>query len=184
MRFAVVRVLRFVALASIFLGASAHAEKKVYACKDAGGNAIFSPQPCGPDAKELHVDAGSSAPPQAPADPASQSQESSPAQADDPPYNPIADNAADAACRDEAVHAGVYPTDEQMRLLEMRRTSVINAIAHGDATDKQAADIEAAIEQERSRFAAAKQKADAAYRAALAECSKRKAERARARLDH
>ena len=175
----VTRQLRFAAFASLLVCASAHAEKKIYACKDAAGNAIFSSQPCGPDARELRVDAGSSAPVQGSAEQAPQPQESSPAPASDLPASPtMPDVAAQAACRDEASRAGTYPSEEQLRLLEIQRTSVINAIAHGEANEAQAAEIEAAIEREQARIAAAKRAADTAVRDAMAACTKPRSDRA------
>lgn len=177
---AVVRLLRLVAFGSLLVCASAHAEKKIYACKDAAGNAVFSSQPCGPDAREVHVNAGSTmAPPEQAETPAPQ--ESPPpaaAPASDLPATPVVpDRAQEAACRDAASRAGTQPSEEQLRLLEIQRTSVINAIAHGEANEAQAAEIEASIEHEQARIASARQKADAAVREAMADCLKPKIER-------
>ena len=51
------------AVAALFLSVHAHAERKIYSCKDANGNAVFSADPCGKDAQEVHDDTGSRVPP-------------------------------------------------------------------------------------------------------------------------
>jgi hypothetical protein len=173
----------------MFACASAHAEKKIYACKDAAGNAIFSPTPCGADAKELHVDAG--APPAAVAiDPAAKKVAPTPASTD--AIRDISDSVADSTCRRDAQNAVYYPSDVNLLDLERRKENIIQQASYANnnlagavweqGLRKQIGDMEIAIQQERSRIAEARDRADAVHRQAIADCDTHKTERERARV--
>jgi hypothetical protein len=170
------------------LAASAHAEKKVYSCKDAAGNAIFSPNPCGTDAKELNVDAGRAPAVAAPAVDGKGAPQS-------PPHSDalqdISDSVADSNCRSDAKRAAFYFDDSQIKELERRRHNLevdasyannnLPGAVYESGIRKQIGDIDVSIAQERARITQANTAADATYRATLAECDKRKAEREKAR---
>jgi hypothetical protein len=171
------------------IAVSAHAEKKVYACKDAGGNAIFSPNPCGTDAKELSVDPGRAPAPAA---------RSSGAQTVAPPQpsnalQDISDSVADSTCRSDAKRAARYFDDSQIQELERRKrnletqgTYARNNLAGSvylNGIRNEIGDLDIAIAQERTRITQANAVTESSLTAAYAECDKRKADRAQARAD-
>jgi hypothetical protein len=182
--------LRCAVLFAVLACATAHAEKKIYACKDAAGNAIFSPDPCGKDAKELHVDAG--APPtQVVVDPAAKKASAAAAPAD--ALRDISDSVADSTCRRDAQNALYYPSDGNLLDLERRKGNIIQQAGYANnnlagavweqGLRKQIGDMEIAIQQERSRLAEARDRADAVRRQAIADCDMHKSERERTRAE-
>jgi hypothetical protein len=162
----------------------AHAEKKIYACKDAAGNAIFLPNPCGAGSKELSVDPGlAPAPAAAPAKDATDASPPLP----NAPQN-TSDGVTDSKCRRDAQDAIFYPSDENLRDLRRRKENIVRDAANnnlGAAWEqrlrKQIDDMEIAIQKERTRITEAKDTADEVYRKAIADCDKHKAQRERER---
>ena len=179
--------LRCALLLAMLAYATAHAEKKIYACKDASGNGIFSPTPCGADAKELHYDAGT-LPLPAKADTAAKKAAPVPASSD--ALRNISDGVADSRCRRDAQNAVSYPSEVNLLDLERRKENIIKDASNNNLAGaveeqglrKQMGDMEIAIQQERSRLAEARDRADAVHRQAIADCNTKKTERERARV--
>jgi hypothetical protein len=177
-------VLRAVALSLLFVSTVALAEKRIYACKDLAGNAVFSSQPCGPDARELHVDAGhavSSAPVDGTSPQPSAAGGAPPA--DKPPSDAIqdiSDSVADSNCRNDARRAGQPPSQAHLQELEAQRQALIKNLAGAQPSsdsEGQSRGLDFQIEEERNRLAQQTQKVQQDLRDALAECDRRKAER-------
>jgi len=175
-------LLRAVTLSLLLVSTAALAEKKIYACKDAAGNAVFSSQPCGPDARELHVDAGHAIS-SAPVDGTSpQARSESAAPADTPPSNPIqdiSDSVADSNCRNEARRM-ILPSPGHLEELEAQRQALIKNLAGAQPaseSEAQSRGLDFQIEEERNRISKETQKAQQGSRDALAECDRRKLER-------
>src|SRR5262245_11771127 len=72
---------------------AAHAEKTVYKCSGPNGSTVFSPSPCGKNAKEVDVSKSPSSPTAPPND----------------AIRDISDNVADIRCRDDAQRLYVEP---------------------------------------------------------------------------
>jgi hypothetical protein len=169
------KLFLFVALA--FLASTAHADRKIYSCKDAAGNAIFSPQPCGADSKEVAIDAG-----HAGTDTQPQSSEA---------IQAISDGEADSDCRRMAKRNATYSNDTTIQDLERRKgnlekqasyaTNNLAGATYESGIRQQMGDLDIAISQERTRISAENSKADSDYRAAIAECNRFKAERSQTR---
>jgi hypothetical protein len=165
------KLFLFCALA--LLATAAHADRKIYSCRDAAGNAVFSPQPCGADSKEVAIDAGHAG------------NDTQPQSSD--AINAISDGVADSDCRREAKKNSVYSNDATIQDLERRKKNLADQASYANnnlagatyesGIRQQIGDLDIAISQERTRISAENAKVDSDYRAAVAECDRFKAER-------
>ena len=176
-----------VILVLLTLSPIAKAERKIYSCKDANGNAVFSPEPCGKDAKEVPYDAGQRAAPAGQQGAISAPTPGKPSDA----IQDIADSVADSDCRRRAQQNAVYPTDVQIRELERRKSNIeqqgtyarnnLAGAQYLTGIREQLGQMDVAIAQERTRISAEAGRVDAQYRAELRDCDDKREKREAAR---
>jgi len=157
-----------------------HAEHKVYKCSGPDGAVVFAAQPCGANAAEVHIDAGKGL------------RDSSSGTA----LRDLGDGVEDSRCRQDADNLRSREGSGNIEELERRRDSLRNSLQYANnnmagatwesGVRKEIGDLETAIGQERTRLSLTQAQGEGAYRAAIAECDRKRestAQRRRAEDD-
>jgi hypothetical protein len=167
-------ILILVAMLGLVAASATHAEKKVYKCTNADGSLVFSPNPCGTGAQELHVDAGS-----APSETPVGATNGAPAAA-------VAGTAPDgeaedAKCKNDAQNLIVYPGEGNLQMMQQHQAELVRAYAAyaNEATKIEIGNLDVGITAEQERIANERARVDRAYRAAIEKCDARTRERVR-----
>ena len=144
---------------TLFMPIAAPAAQTVYKCKQ-GDITVFSPQPCGKDAKEVDTSAALRT-----------------GTADNKALEQISASVKDSNCRRDAARYTVGAADDRIvamqrerRALEVELSKANNNLAgatYESGIRTQIAQLQATMSKERSD-------ANSAYRAALAECDKQR----------
>jgi hypothetical protein len=166
------RVGFLIAIASLAFGTgTAVAAGTIFKCRDANGGTIFSPTPCGKDAKEIRADGPSSL--------------KSDAHPTNDAIQGISDSVADIHCRDDAYASTSKLAEADIRTLELRKQELqqwADSLQTGMTKNDASAEVRRssyvqeiiAIDQ---RIESKRQSAETAYRQGISNCDAKRDQR-------